>query len=61
MNNDKHLIEQFINHHPEIAIPIIEEFEIQEIAILIEDLSSDYSISILSQIAPYKAGKVLEN
>jgi Mg/Co/Ni transporter MgtE len=60
MNNDKHLIEQFINHHPEIAIPIIEEFEIQEIAILIEDLSSDYSISILSQIAPYKAGKVLE-
>lgn len=60
MNNDKHLIEQFLSHHPEIAIPIIEEFEIHEIAILIEDLSSDHAIRILSQIAPYKAGKVLE-
>ncbi|MEO9871541.1 CBS domain-containing protein [Ekhidna sp.] len=60
MNNDQLLIDQFLSSHPEIAIASINELETEEIALLIETLSLDQSMVILSRLLPYKSGKALE-
>jgi len=59
--NDQSLIDQFLANHPELAMASIEEMEINEMATLITHISIDQSIMILSQMAQYKAGKVLEH
>lgn len=60
MNIDLLLIDQFLANHPEIAIAAIEGLDTEEIALLIETLSLERSLTILSLLPPYKAGKVLE-
>ncbi len=60
MNKDQLLINQFLSSHRQIALAAIEELETEEITLLIDSLSLDQSMVILSQLAPYKSGKVLE-
>ncbi|MEQ9302268.1 MAG: hypothetical protein RJQ14_00015 [Marinoscillum sp.] len=60
MNKDQLLINQFLSSHPQIALAAIEALETEEITLLVDSLSLDQSVVILSQLAPYKSGKVLE-
>ncbi|WP_373493330.1 magnesium transporter MgtE N-terminal domain-containing protein [Aquiflexum sp.] len=60
MSTDHLLIYQFLQEHSNIAIPMIERLEVDEITALIEDLDSDQAVIILAEIAPFIAGKVME-
>ncbi|WP_194974816.1 CBS domain-containing protein [Aquiflexum lacus] len=60
MSTDHLLIYQFLKEHSNIAIPMIEKLEVEEITALIEELDSDKAVIILAEIAPFIAGKVVE-
>ena len=60
MNNDQLLIDQFFANHPDLALATIEQFELAEIAVLVEHLPLNQSTAVLSNLPHYKAGKVLE-
>ncbi len=59
-HNDQRLIDQFLIKHQNIAVAAVDELAIDEIALLIENMPSDESKIILSNLTPHKAGKVLE-
>jgi len=60
IHNDQRLIDQFLTSHQHMAVAAVEGLEIDEAALLMENIPPDKSRIILSNLAPHKAGKVLE-
>ncbi len=59
MDTDQHLISQFFKNHQEKAIQFIEDLEVNEISELLEGLSADQCLVILSKLPVYKVGKIV--
>lgn len=60
IRNDQRFIDQFLTHHRNTAVAAIEALEIDEIALLLENVAPDKIMIILSGMAPYRVVKVLE-
>jgi Mg/Co/Ni transporter MgtE len=60
MSNEQLLIDQFLSSHPGAAVAVIDELETEEIALLIDSLSLEQSMVVLTRLLRYKSGKVLE-
>lgn len=59
MTTDQKLIEDALNRHPHDTIRIIDQLELDQIAVLLETLSWGHACLILESLSLYSAGKLL--
>ncbi len=58
-NTDNKIIDQYIRNHPDQAVGLIEDFDDEDIATLLESIPISISAAIITRIVTFKAIKVL--
>ena len=60
MNSDKIVINKFIENHPMEAVRLLERLKIEDIVLLLKEISTDHAVIIFKQLERITAAKCME-